>query len=158
MCNQCSVSQPKTDSFSANFALPEKGDIFQEITYPELQEEEAKALVAKYNKEGNDAGYFSNAQQSKRFRADDNRDRRDFRGGNGDGDRGRQDNRGRNEPWRDRGYSNNRRRRKFFVGLKFQESLDWSILIGVVFFQLIIVEVGVEAHPDKVDGETIGNI
>ncbi|KAK6623609.1 hypothetical protein RUM43_009461 [Polyplax serrata] len=97
----------------ANFALPEKGDIFSEVIYTELKDEEAKALVAQYNKEGNDQGYFSNFQQQKRFRMDDNRnDRRDFRHDGGDHrrmDNRRPDNRGGHDSWRDRGFNNRRR-------------------------------------------------
>ena len=109
--------------FSANFALPEKGEIFNEVVYTELQEAEARALVAQYNKEGNEHGFFSNNQQQKRFRAEDTRnDRRDFtnhgRSDSGEqrrmDNRGRQDNRGGHDGWRDRGF-NNRRRGHFFT-------------------------------------------
>ncbi|XP_067007718.2 heterogeneous nuclear ribonucleoprotein U-like protein 1 [Anabrus simplex] len=64
----------------ANFTLPEKGDVFSEVIYTELGEEEARALVQKYNNEGRDAGYGA---QHKRPRMD-NRDRdrsSSFRGG-----------------------------------------------------------------------------
>lgn len=37
--------------------LPEAGEWLEEITYAELPEAEAKTLVAKYNKEGRDAGF-----------------------------------------------------------------------------------------------------
>lgn len=58
----------------------------------ELQEEEAAALVKEYNKEGNDAGYESKFQYSKRPRMDESgrggdRDRYD-RGDRGDRPRG----------------------------------------------------------------------
>lgn len=36
----------------ANFALPEKGSLFDEVEYTELQPEEARELVKKYNEEG----------------------------------------------------------------------------------------------------------
>jgi len=42
---------------TATFRLPEVGDTFSEVEFPELTKEEAGELVKKYNKEGLDAGY-----------------------------------------------------------------------------------------------------
>lgn len=118
--------------FAANFTLPEKGEVFSEVLYTELKEEEARALVAQYNKEGNDHGYFSASQQQKRFRMEDNRnDRRDFRSeGRPDGgdqrrmdNRGRQDMRGGQDGWRDRRFNNSRRRGK----------MDWFLFYFFIF-------------------------
>ena len=41
----------------ATFRLPEVGETFSEVEFPELAKEEAEELVKKYNKEGADAGY-----------------------------------------------------------------------------------------------------
>jgi len=41
----------------ASFRLPETGDLFSAIEFPELNKEEAQKLVTKYNKEGWNAGY-----------------------------------------------------------------------------------------------------
>ncbi|RZF32122.1 hypothetical protein LSTR_LSTR003985 [Laodelphax striatellus] len=64
----------------ANFRLPEKGDIFKEVEFVELDEAEAQKLVDRYNKEGRDAGYGPQVSQFKRFKPND---RSPFRGGTG---------------------------------------------------------------------------
>uniref|UniRef100_H3BF55 Heterogeneous nuclear ribonucleoprotein U like 1 n=1 Tax=Latimeria chalumnae TaxID=7897 RepID=H3BF55_LATCH len=67
----------------ANFALPEAGDFLSDVTYVEVQKEEAEKLVRQYNEEGKRAG----PPPEKRF---------DNRGGNfrGRGGFQRYDNRG----------------------------------------------------------------
>ncbi|XP_071787333.1 heterogeneous nuclear ribonucleoprotein U-like protein 1 isoform X2 [Asterias amurensis] len=59
----------------ANFELPEGGQLFEEAIFVELNKEESKPLVEKYNKEGRDAV----GSAPKRFR--DDRDRRSGSGG-----------------------------------------------------------------------------
>jgi len=60
--------------WKAAMSLPEKDDnLFEKIEYLDLQEEEAKKLVAKYNEEG-DA--FKKIQDEKYGRSTDDRDRR----------------------------------------------------------------------------------
>lgn len=58
------------------------GESFDSVEWIELDEEEAKKLIAKYNKEGKDAGY-NQQQTSKRprfeSRSDSHRDSRDIR-------------------------------------------------------------------------------
>ena len=41
--------------FTANFALPEEGTLFDKVEFVELDRAEAAKLVEKYNKEGRDA-------------------------------------------------------------------------------------------------------
>lgn len=41
--------------FTANFALPEEGALFDKVEFIELDRAEAAKLVEKYNKEGRDA-------------------------------------------------------------------------------------------------------
>jgi heterogeneous nuclear ribonucleoprotein U-like protein 1 len=55
----------KKDSFgvkiatcSANFVVPTKGDIFEEVRFVELGEEEATKMIEQYVKEANAAGVF----------------------------------------------------------------------------------------------------
>lgn len=43
--------------FLASFRLPDVGELFSEVEFPELQRDQAQELVTKYNKEGVDAGY-----------------------------------------------------------------------------------------------------
>ncbi|KAK0097283.1 hypothetical protein PV326_002641 [Microctonus aethiopoides] len=66
----------------ANFSAPVVGESFDSVEWIELDEEEAKKLIAKYNKEGKDAGY-NQQQTSKRprfeNRSDSHRDSRDIR-------------------------------------------------------------------------------
>ena len=45
---------------SANFQLPEEGDVFHKVEYIELQAEEARVLVEQYNKEGKAAAPAGN--------------------------------------------------------------------------------------------------
>ncbi|XP_044766530.1 heterogeneous nuclear ribonucleoprotein U-like protein 2 isoform X2 [Coccinella septempunctata] len=52
----------------ANMALPTKGELFDEVLYSDLNEEEAKAKVSQYNTEGKTA-----INQKKRFRDDKGR-------------------------------------------------------------------------------------
>ncbi|CAB0004515.1 unnamed protein product [Nesidiocoris tenuis] len=68
----------------ANFTLPDK-DVFDEVIYVELQEEEAQALIQKYAKEANELGYVKKTPHGgfgpahKRFRGGDFHQRNDFR-------------------------------------------------------------------------------
>ena len=52
--------------------MPEVGEIFDEVEYIELQEDEAKKLVSEYNKQGIDAGYKPVQQQNqpKKFKTE----------------------------------------------------------------------------------------
>ncbi|KAL3275971.1 hypothetical protein HHI36_020702 [Cryptolaemus montrouzieri] len=69
----------------ANMALPTKGDLFDEVIFTDLNEEEAKKQVTKYNSEGKAAGYQA-GQKKSGYKDDRNRwnyKRNDFnRGGN----------------------------------------------------------------------------
>ncbi|XP_064490069.1 heterogeneous nuclear ribonucleoprotein U-like protein 1 [Ornithodoros turicata] len=72
----------------ANFTLPEKGNLFDEVEYTELKPEEAKDLVKKYNDEGRAAcGPPQSRSRFSNFDRNDDRDRdrgfggRGFRGG-----------------------------------------------------------------------------
>ncbi|XP_044017273.1 heterogeneous nuclear ribonucleoprotein U-like protein 1 isoform X2 [Aphidius gifuensis] len=66
----------------ANFEAPNVGESFDAVEWIELNEEEGKKLISKYNKEGKDAGY-GQQQSSKRSRFDktndSHRDNRDVR-------------------------------------------------------------------------------
>lgn len=42
---------------TANFKLPEEGELFDSVEFIELQREESQKLVEQYNKEGEDAGF-----------------------------------------------------------------------------------------------------
>lgn len=53
-------------------ALPKAGDWVDEVIYSDLGEEEARAVVDKYNSEGRDAGFGSN--QRRDFKNDRRRD------------------------------------------------------------------------------------
>ncbi|GJQ77787.1 hypothetical protein Trydic_g16049 [Trypoxylus dichotomus] len=68
----------------ANMSLPKVGDWLEEVTYVELDEQQAKTVVQKYNKEGRDNG-FGPITQRRDYRDDRakwNRNRRnDYRGG-----------------------------------------------------------------------------
>ncbi|KAF5304618.1 hypothetical protein FQR65_LT07900 [Abscondita terminalis] len=73
----------------ANMSLPKRGDWLEEVTYVELNEDEAKAVVQKYNQQGREAGFGPIGGQRSGYR--DNRghpyrwdhstSRRDYRGG-----------------------------------------------------------------------------
>ncbi|KAK3925467.1 Heterogeneous nuclear ribonucleoprotein U-like protein 1 [Frankliniella fusca] len=98
----------------ANFKIPEVGDIFSEVNFVELAEEEARAMVEKYREDAKAKGYVAQTQQAKRFKSerqgnsgdrrfDDrhgNRDNRDYR----DRSRDYRDNRD-GRDYRDRGSS-----------------------------------------------------
>lgn len=71
--------------FTANFTLPDK-NLFDEVTYVELQEEEAEALIQKYAKEAEEQGHYRKSgpggggPPAKRFRGGDfHHQRSDFR-------------------------------------------------------------------------------
>lgn len=51
--------------FLANMSIPRVGEWLEEVEYVELGEEEARALVQKYNKQGRDAG-FGNLSHNQR--------------------------------------------------------------------------------------------
>lgn len=55
---------------TANFKVPEVGEVFSEVTYVELPEEEAKAQVEKYRDEAKEKGYVAQTHQSKRFKSE----------------------------------------------------------------------------------------
>lgn len=66
----------------ANFRLPEKGEFFDEVRYIELNENDARPLVERYNKEGREAGFgqqnfisgtAGSGGGNKRFRPNENR-------------------------------------------------------------------------------------
>ncbi|KAF5296053.1 hypothetical protein FQA39_LY12675 [Lamprigera yunnana] len=73
----------------ANMSLPKRGDWLEEVTFVELNEDDAKNMVQKYNQEGREAGFGSIGSQRSGYR--DNRthpyrwdhttSRRDYRGG-----------------------------------------------------------------------------
>ncbi|KAK9881562.1 hypothetical protein WA026_016437 [Henosepilachna vigintioctopunctata] len=74
----------------ANMAIPTKGDMLEEIIFTDLNEEEAKAQITKYNNEGKAAGYQP-GQRKPGFRDDRNRwsyKRNDYNRGGFRGDRG----------------------------------------------------------------------
>lgn len=48
-------------NFAASFRLPEVGELFSEVDFPEAPKEQAQELVTKYNKEGTAAGYGRNS-------------------------------------------------------------------------------------------------
>uniref|UniRef100_A0A8C1IH63 Heterogeneous nuclear ribonucleoprotein U like 1 n=1 Tax=Cyprinus carpio TaxID=7962 RepID=A0A8C1IH63_CYPCA len=80
----------------ANFVLPEVGEFLDDVTFVELQREEADALIKQYNEEGRKAGpppekRFDNRQGG--FRGRSNFQRYDSRGGP-QGGRGGYQNRG----------------------------------------------------------------
>nr|XP_054758638.1 heterogeneous nuclear ribonucleoprotein U-like protein 1 isoform X1 [Lytechinus pictus] len=79
------VPDHAVNEMKANFELPEKGVLFDEVEYVELSDEECKPLVERYRKEGKDAGGLK-----PRF---DRRGGRDFRGGYDRGGYGRHDDR-----------------------------------------------------------------
>uniref|UniRef100_A0A1B6DK31 SAP domain-containing protein n=1 Tax=Clastoptera arizonana TaxID=38151 RepID=A0A1B6DK31_9HEMI len=91
----------------ANFKLPERGECFDEVVYTELNEEEAKVIVEKFNKEAKDAGFGqqrslsgSGGRGNKRFRSND---RSSWSGGGKFRGNNRGDQRGGWQPdWRDR--------------------------------------------------------
>ncbi|XP_034244249.1 heterogeneous nuclear ribonucleoprotein U-like protein 1 isoform X2 [Thrips palmi] len=64
----------------ANFKVPEVGDIFSEVVFVELPEEEARALVEKYREEAKEKGIVAQAPPAKRFKTERS-------GGSGSGDR-----------------------------------------------------------------------
>ncbi|XP_071490609.1 uncharacterized protein [Diadema antillarum] len=68
------VPDHAVNEMKANFELPEKGVLFDEVEYVELKEEEARPLVDRYRKEGRDAGGL-------KPRFDRRPGGRDFRGG-----------------------------------------------------------------------------
>ncbi len=47
--------------YAASFRLPDVGELFSEVEFPELPREQAQELVTKYNKEGVAAGYGRNS-------------------------------------------------------------------------------------------------
>lgn len=55
-------------AFTANFKLPEEGQLFDKVEYIELEKDEAVKLIEKYNKEGQDA-----LPPEKRFRGNEQR-------------------------------------------------------------------------------------
>lgn len=52
--------------FIANMSIPRVGEWLEEVEYVELGEEEARAVVQKYNKQGRDAGFGNLAQNQRR--------------------------------------------------------------------------------------------
>lgn len=73
----------------ANMSLPKRGDWLEEVTYVELNEDEAKAVVQKYNQQGREAGFGPIGGQrcgyrdnrGHPYRWDHSTSRRDYRGG-----------------------------------------------------------------------------
>ena len=47
---------PPVPRYQANFTLPNSGDFLDEVTFAEVQREEAEKLVKQYNEEGRKAG------------------------------------------------------------------------------------------------------
>ncbi|XP_057324388.1 heterogeneous nuclear ribonucleoprotein U-like protein 1 isoform X2 [Microplitis mediator] len=93
----------------ANFAAPSVGESFDIIEWIELDEEEAKKLISKYNKEGKDAGFGQPQSSSKRPRLEksdshrdsrDTRSSRDSRDSRDHRDRRSDSDRNRNSTWR----------------------------------------------------------
>ncbi|KAH0540429.1 heterogeneous nuclear ribonucleoprotein U-like protein 1 isoform X1 [Cotesia glomerata] len=95
----------------ANFTAPTVGESFDTIEWIELDEEEAKKLIAKYNKEGKDAGFgqqqSSSSKRPRLEKNDSHRDNRDMRSSRDSRDtrdhRDRRNNysdRSRNSSWR----------------------------------------------------------
>eukprot|EP00057_Strongylocentrotus_purpuratus_P020501 XP_011674975.1 PREDICTED: heterogeneous nuclear ribonucleoprotein U-like protein 1 isoform X2 [Strongylocentrotus purpuratus] len=80
------VPDHAVNEMKANFELPEKGVLFDEVEYIELNEEECKPLVERYRKEGKEAGGL-------KPRFDRRPGGRDFRGGYDRGGYGRYDDR-----------------------------------------------------------------
>lgn len=98
----------------ANFALPEAGEFLDDVTFIELQKEEAAVLVKKYNEEGRKAG----PPPDKRWGgAQQNRQGGGFGARGGSGSFQRFDNRGGSQGGRGGGYqSNNYQSRGNFGG------------------------------------------
>uniref|UniRef100_A0A8C6SEQ4 Heterogeneous nuclear ribonucleoprotein U like 1 n=1 Tax=Neogobius melanostomus TaxID=47308 RepID=A0A8C6SEQ4_9GOBI len=93
----------------ANFTLPEVCDFLEDVTYVELQREEAEKLLKQYNDEGRKAGpppekRFDNRQGGFRGRGGGNFQRYDNR----DGPRGGYQNRGGDSGYNRGGYNQNR--------------------------------------------------
>lgn len=59
--------------------LPQTCDFLDEVSYAELQQEDAKTVVQKYNTQGRDAGYGSNSPNQIKSRYHDNRNRWQYR-------------------------------------------------------------------------------
>lgn len=55
--------------FIANMSIPRVGEWLEQVEYVELDEEEARAVVQKYNKQGRDAG-FGNLSHNQRRSGD----------------------------------------------------------------------------------------
>ncbi|KAL0129628.1 hypothetical protein PUN28_001710 [Cardiocondyla obscurior] len=96
------TSEFNLTEMKANFTAPSVGELFDTVEWVGLDEEEAKKLIEKYNKEGKDAG-FSQQSTTKRPRLDkteSNKETRDSRNNRDNRDRrNNYQDRGRN-PWR----------------------------------------------------------
>lgn len=100
------VSESDLKEMKANFTAPLVGEIFDEVEWVGLNEEEGKKLIEKYNKEGKEAGFSQQPSATKPPRLDktevssretrDSRNSRDTR----DHRRNNYQDRGRNPPWR----------------------------------------------------------
>lgn len=83
MSRLLSLFFPAQCPFEANFVLPESGDFLDEVTFVELQRDEAEKMVKQYNEEGRQAApppekRYDNRQtgyrgQSSSFQRYDNR-------------------------------------------------------------------------------------
>ncbi|XP_045507996.1 heterogeneous nuclear ribonucleoprotein U-like protein 1 isoform X3 [Colias croceus] len=65
------VPDPAVVDMKANFSLPEKGSWVDEVIYPELGEEEAKAIIEEYHKEARAAGVVREKEKRERSAARD---------------------------------------------------------------------------------------
>ncbi|XP_026288603.1 heterogeneous nuclear ribonucleoprotein U-like protein 1 [Frankliniella occidentalis] len=85
----------------ANFKVPEVGDIFSEVSYVELPEDEARAVVEKYREDAKGKGYVAQTQQAKRFKSERSGNSGDRRFDDRHGSRDNRDHRDRNRDHRD---------------------------------------------------------
>ncbi|XP_066595276.1 heterogeneous nuclear ribonucleoprotein U-like isoform X2 [Prorops nasuta] len=96
------ISDSSMLEMKASFSAPTIGELFDSVEWVELNEEEGKKLIEKYNKEGKEAGYGTQqANKRPRFERSDNRDNRDSRN-NRDSGRDSRDHRDRRSSYQDR--------------------------------------------------------
>lgn len=68
---------------TANFKLPEAGELFDDVEYVELDKEAAEKLVSQYNKEGQDANPAKGSSIASRIGGGSNSRRDNDRGSRG---------------------------------------------------------------------------